>query len=411
MASAPFVGFGFGPIMGGLFLPEAQQSGAFGQLTVAEINADLVQSIRRSDGFYTVNIAMADGVAQNRVGPVEMLNPSVPGDADRLRARLAQASEAATALPSIGIFTAGAPSVADHFAAAIEEKARNPSLPALLVYTAENHNHAAEELQKAILARLSEGARAVHCQRALFQVLNTVIGKMSKVLPIGPEQTGLEPLVPEGGPGFLAEAFNRILISKVSLAGRDSALTAFQQKMDLLPFEHAKLYGHNAVHMLLGLLCQRRGLETVDQARQFPELIGAIRGAFLEEAGPGVIHAHAQEDHLFTQGGWRAYAEELVERMLNPYLQDSTERVVRDLPRKLAWSDRLAGPARLAIRAGVEPRRFRGAIGIACELQFGEPLPESALVELWQKDPQYDQEEALCLLGFLRKRSPQDLPD
>ena len=59
--------------------------------------------------------------------------------------------------------------------------------------------------------------------------------------------------------------------------------------------------------------------------------------------------------------------------MTNPYLRDRTERVIRDTPRKLAWDDRLIGTMRLALDAGVTPRRF--ALGAAGCLLGREPRP------------------------------------
>jgi len=49
----------------------------------------------------------------------------------------------------------------------------------------------------------------------------------------------------------LVEAFNRILISKTSFGdtlatrGFHRGIEVFEEKPDLLPFEEAKLYGHN----------------------------------------------------------------------------------------------------------------------------------------------------------------------
>ena len=74
--------------------------------------------------------------------------------------------------------------------------------------------------------------------------------------------------------------------------------------------------------------------------------------------------------------------------MTNPYLRDRTERVIRDTPRKLGWDDRLVGTMRLALDAGVTPRRF--ALGAAAALKT---LPSSedtagALNALWSAPDQ-----------------------
>ncbi|GAH31599.1 unnamed protein product, partial [marine sediment metagenome] len=45
-----FTGFGFGPIQGGLFVREAFQSGNFTRTVAAEIDAELVDTVRANKG-------------------------------------------------------------------------------------------------------------------------------------------------------------------------------------------------------------------------------------------------------------------------------------------------------------------------------------------------------------------------
>ncbi len=45
-------------------------------------------------------------------------------------------------------------------------------------------------------------------------------------------------------------------------------------------------------------------------------------------------------DPLFTVAGFRASGEDLLARMMNPFLNDTIDRVGRDAPRKLGWNDR-----------------------------------------------------------------------
>ena len=138
------------------------------------------------------------------------------------------------------------------------------------------------------------------------------------------------------------------------------------EKEDLLPFEEAKLYGHNATHALAAYLCSVRGLAHIADLRHDPDLLGFIRDAFLEESGEALIRKHAGKDRLFTPDGYREYADDLLERMTNPYLQDSVERVGRDPHRKLGWDDRLVGTMRVALQQNVVPRRY--ALGTAAAL-------------------------------------------
>lgn len=95
--SKTFVGFGFGPIQSGLFLYEAYQSGKFDRLVVAEVAEHVVDSLRGSNGNYAVNIAGSNAVNVQEVKGIEVLNPYVPTDQQRLIAAISECDEVATA--------------------------------------------------------------------------------------------------------------------------------------------------------------------------------------------------------------------------------------------------------------------------------------------------------------------------
>jgi hypothetical protein len=77
------------------------------------------------------------------VAPVEIYNPAAPVDRAALVAAVAAASELATALPSVAIYAAGgANSVSAILADGLLRKLEIDGPPAV-VYTAENHTHAA----------------------------------------------------------------------------------------------------------------------------------------------------------------------------------------------------------------------------------------------------------------------------
>lgn len=360
-----FVGFGFGPIQSGLFLYEAYRSGNFSRFVVAEVDAALVQAVR-GHGSYTVNIATQAGIEQADVRGVELLDPRVPADRERLLDAIADADELATALPSVAFYDRGEPSVASLLAAGVAR--RQPGRPGVL-YAAENHNHAAELLDAAVRPLGTLGA---------IQPLNTVIGKMSGVIddPDERERLGLRTLTPSTGKTVLVEAFNRILVSRVSVPYR-RAIPVFIEKPDLLPFEEAKLYGHNAIHALIGYLAARRGLTTMAQAAEHPDLMQWARDAFLLECGAALVRKHGQiNDPLFTPDGFRTYADDLLRRMVNPYLNDRVDRVIRDPRRKLGPDDRLFGTMRLALSQRIEPTRMaRGAAAALLHLSSLEDHP------------------------------------
>jgi len=353
MSYRTFVGFGFGPIQSALFLFEAWRSGNFSRFVVAEVMPELVAAIRANGGSYCVNIAHQDGIEQVAVDGVELCNPAVPQDRARLIEAIAQADELATALPSVDFFDRGhETSVARLLADGLERKAG----PAV-IYAAENHNHAAE-----ILAEKIAGHRSVPSH---VQILNTVVGKMSGVITDGDTigALNLAPMTPGACKAILVEEFNRILVSRITLAGFRRGIEVFIEKDDLLPFEEAKLYGHNAIHALIGYLAEQRGLRTMADAAAHPDLLETARRAFIDESGAALIRRHAGlGDSLFTTEGYRAYAEDLLKRMVNPYLNDLVSRVVRDPVRKLGYDDRFFGTMRLALEHGIRPVNLaRGA--------------------------------------------------
>ncbi|HSH14068.1 MAG TPA: hypothetical protein VLA15_09970, partial [Desulfurivibrionaceae bacterium] len=346
------------------------QSGAFGRLVVGEVMPDVVRAIRRAHGFYSLNIAHTDWVEQATVGPIEILDPAREQDRTQLIAAIAAAEEIGTAIPSVAYYADEGPGSLHRLLARGLQQKVSQNGPRAVLYTAENHNHAAEILESKLLAELPGREQEAVQNRVRF--LNTVIGKMSGVIT-DPAEIGSQVLtsVTPGPAGleraFLVESFNRILISKIQFEPPfRRGLAVFEEQAALLPFEEAKLYGHNATHALAAYIGAMAGLSHIADLRAYPELISFLRAAFIEESGRALIKKHAGVDSLFTSEGYRWYANDLLMRMTNPHLRDTVERVGRDPRRKLGWDDRLIGTIRVALEQGVTPRRF--ALGAAAAL-------------------------------------------
>ncbi len=404
-----FVGIGFGAIQAGLFLYEAFRSGNFGRLVVCEVRPDLVNAVRRADGRYTVNVAHADRVEAVCVGPVEIEDPGSTDGRVRLIQAIADADEIATAVPSVQHYVSNTPgSVHRILAGGLRIKADRGG-PRAVHYAAENHNRAAEILERAVAGGIpaAEQPAISHCIR----YLNTVIGKMSGTVDVRTQN--LPPVAPGLDSAFLVEAFNRILISKISFDDENAAppfrrgIECFVEKQDLLPFEEAKLYGHNATHALAAYLGALPGARWIADLREFPGVMDFIRTAFIEESGRAMIRRHAGVDRLFTEDGYRDYADDLLARMVNPYLRDSVERVGRDPARKLAWDDRLVGTMRVALNAGVTPNRYAVGAAAALAAMDGSSVNEgtnaaSWLEPIWRGSTP-DPEEERAVLDLIEK--------
>lgn len=402
-----FVGFGFGPIQAGLFLAEAFASGNFERLVVAEVLPDVVAAVHRA-GSFTVNIGHADHISALTVAPVEIYNPADPADRRRLVEAVAVAGEMATALPSVAHYGTGDEAgVASIVAEGLLRKVEIDGPPAI-VYTAENHTRAAELLAEAVTAALPAGRRDAALRRVQF--LNTIIGKMSGA----PEEAeDLHPIAPGLQRAFLVEAFNRIYISQVQRPPDDPLWAAFRrgievfiEKPDLAPFAEAKLYCHNAGHALAAYLAHALGFRRMDELRSRPDVIEFVRSAMLEESGDPLCARFAGVDPLFTPEGMRAYVDDLITRMLNPFVRDAVARVGRDPARKLGWDDRLIGAMRRALAADVIPRRY--ALGAAAALLWLNIPPtqaEAYLIALWRRSAPPDAKEERKVLPLIAEAS------
>jgi mannitol-1-phosphate 5-dehydrogenase len=369
-----FVGFGFGPIQSALVGYEAQCSGNFSSLTIAEVDQGLVDSVRANDSTVHINIAHADRVEPADLTELQLLNPTVEADRPALAQAVREADELATAVPSVDFYEKG---IAQTLAANIDD-----SKPRIL-YACENNNYAARHLNDAIA---KSGSLPANCP-----ILNTVIGKMSGVIAdcATIEELGLVRMTPGSDKAVLVEAFNAIQIDRIRLDGFARGIPVFEEKADLLPFEEAKLFGHNAIHALLGYLAAERGYSAMSDIAADSELLEIGRTAFIDECGAALIGKYAGTgDELFTPPGFRDYAEDLLIRMHNPFLQDAVARICRDPQRKLSWDDRLVGTMHLALTQGVEPLKM--ARGVLAALRFRQPDTEitasgveATLREIW----------------------------
>lgn len=390
------LGFGFGPIQAGLFFYEASRTGLFDSFIVADVVQELVDSLNRANGAYCINIATANGIEPHEIKGVQAFNSRTPGGRKALIEAVAKADEIVTALPSVKFFGAGEPgSVVDILSEGLRQRTREKSRKRTILYTAENNNHAAEVLEAALRKHLGMDADPA---MDLCQCLNTVIGKMSGVVTDTTQmaEQKLERMTPDAGRCFLVEEFNRILISSIRWPDFQRGIVVFEEKPDLLPFEEAKLFGHNATHALMGFLARRKQCRFMNEIRDQAGLFEFARTAFMEESGRALCRKHAGVDKLFTESGYRAYVEDLLVRMMNPNLRDSVDRVVRDPRRKLGWDDRLLGTMRLAMSQGIKPNHY--AIGAAAALELlaeTESKPaDSLLTEIFDEAQAPEQERA-----------------
>ncbi len=65
------------------------------------------------------------------------------------------------------------------------------------------------------------------------------------------------------------------------------------EKDQLLPFEEAKLYGHNAIHALMAYLGALKGYTKMSQLRGDSVIMQIARDAFINESGAALINKYS----------------------------------------------------------------------------------------------------------------------
>jgi mannitol-1-phosphate 5-dehydrogenase len=357
------VGLGFGAIQSGLFVYEADRSEAYAPPLVIDVRADLVAGLRADEGRFRVNIARADRVDVVDIGPINVADSSVEAERPGIIEAIAAADEFASALPSVAFYRTDGPNSPHQLLA--EGLRRRTRPEPLIVFCAENHRSAAELLEAAVLAAVPDDERERVAGRARY--LDTVIGKMSGVITDETElrANALVTITSALPQAFLVEEFDRILVSRVG-GGLHPGMPVLREVDDLAPFEDAKLLGHNATHALAGFLGALLDLTLVAELAHVEGAMGFLRSAFIEESGVTLRRRWEGADELFSEFGYAAFADDLLERMVNPWLADTIERAGRDPRRKLGWDDRLVGLIRVGLAEGVPTPRY--AMGVAAGL-------------------------------------------
>ncbi len=359
-----FLGIGAGPIQTGIFVSGAAQGG-FSRIVLADVDEALVAALR-SAGSVTVNTAGSESVESSTFDGIEVYNPAVAEDRERLVQVAATADAVCTALPSTALFGHIAPWLTEAFQSDPDRRR--------YIFAAENSTTAAEELRE----KVGEFAETYY--------LDTVIGKMSKVFTT--DESELLPLAPDLDRGHLVEAFNDIYTA--SAPGLEElGIEGLYPKQDLYPFEEAKLYGHNTTHFMLAFLLHERGCRYMHEAADQPDLVALTKSVLVEECGAALCRKHAGADPFFAPAAFREFAHGLVDRMVSPVLKDSIDRVIRDPERKLGWQDRMIGSIRLCLDQGVQPSQLLSATAAAARESFGQDAAAVAagLANLWSAAP------------------------
>ncbi|UCG28502.1 MAG: hypothetical protein JSV24_03840, partial [Bacteroidales bacterium] len=328
---------------------------------LTEVDEEKIENIRRNESSYSINIASYDRITPVRIGPVEILNPVINSEREKILDAVRVANDIVTAVPSVDLYEKGG--IAGILRQGLSERKK----PAL-VYASENHMEAAVILKELVFGKKMPN----HIRFA-----DTVIERMG-----GPhfdkkfiKSCNLSPVTPAMDQALLVEDFDRIIVEKTEfkeVEGFSSLFNRFHATHRINMFEELKLLGHNAVHFLLGCLAGLKGYRFISEYNGDSDfgLIGV--DALLHETGGWFKEKYRSTgEQVATEQGFREWTEQLCRRIVNPFLYDLVPRVIRDPGRKLGWNDRITSTIREAIRAGIQPRRY--FLGIASALFLFDP--------------------------------------
>ena len=312
---------------------------ASAQLVFADVNTTLVASLA-SHGEYTISKADLERVTPLTVSGVEAFDTGRPDSRARLAAELAAADFCIT---SVGARVL--PLVGRSIAEALREV---PDRSPLNFLCCENHRDAAGLLHDSVAEVLGAEQAEARCG-----FVNTVVGRMCQNLTRADRD--LPPLTPDLDTVIFVEDYDPFPVDAGALRGAAPEMPWLEPVPTdrFVAYEHRKLYGHNGVHALLGVLGKARGYTYFYEAGQDAELDRLGREAMWEEVGAALVRAHPQH---FTTESLDAFASNLYARLVNPVFADEIERGARDTLRMIRPEDgRLAVAALFVAAQGLQP--------------------------------------------------------
>ena len=290
-----------------------------------DANPDLVAALER-DGSYPHLTVSNRGTERTTIAPVTALHVSE-------RARIAeQVTTADLVVTSVG--AAALPKVADTLAEglAVRLAAGGPPLDILL---AENLHDAAGRMRALLTERLPQFPETTLDAQLGF--VETSIGRMIPVTTAAADSTEIR-----------VEPYRQLPYDDAARRGPALAVPGLVADPSV-PFSfyvERKLYVHNLGHFLCGLLARDAGIELISEAIADPCIHRITRGAMIESCQALSVRYGRPLEPLID------HVDDLLDRFGNRALGDTVERIIRDLPRKLAPDDRVAGALSAALAAG-----------------------------------------------------------
>lgn len=338
--------FGAGAVGLG-FLGELLSSSGW-EMTFADIDSELVATLNKRGRAVFSKIGAR--IEQVEVSPVSAIDLRVPSADEQLTAALAEADLVFTAAGARAFEATG------KLLASAAESTSFTHQP-LNILCCENHRDAAAALVE-VTGQATKGPQPL---QAKFAFVNAVIARMCQRL------TSDECALPAVAPGLdiviATESYQLLPIDGSAAAVPVPEFEGLRilSGAEFQAWDHRKLYAHNGVHAVLGVLGKLAGHTYMYECRQDPEVDAAGRRVMWEEVGGALVRVHSQ---VFTRADHDAFAEDLYDRITSRLFADTTDRATRNTLRMIQPQDaRLSRAGEFVLRSGGQPRGV--ALGIA----------------------------------------------
>ena len=170
----------------------------------------------------------------------------------------------------------------------------------------------------------------------------------------------------DGGLDVTIESFYEWVIDRTPFHGHEPPIIGVTWVDDLQPFIERKLFTVNTGHAAAAYFGHARGFIGIREALATPELQAEVR-AVLDETKTLLV-----EKHGFSEQRQQEYIERTMQRISNPQLPDTCQRVGRNPLRKLGRHERFIGPAAELAERGQPVWHLLTAVGAALRFDVAE---------------------------------------
>ncbi|MBQ8803075.1 MAG: mannitol-1-phosphate 5-dehydrogenase [Tyzzerella sp.] len=249
------------------------------------------------------------------------------------------------------------PRIAPTFVAGIRAKIANGSKEYLNIIACENALRASSQLKAHIYGALNDEEKAYCDEYVGFPDCS-----VDRIVP---------PMVNEIPTDVVVENYYEWNVEKASFKGEIPAIEGMNLADNLDAYIERKLFTLNTGHCITAYLGVIKGLSTIKDAIEDPEIYALVHEA-MEQSGAGLVKKHG-----FDAEAHAAYIEKIIKRFKNPYLNDDVARVGREPLRKLSATDRLIKPTMTALGFGLPVDKL--IVGIAAALRYNNPEDPQSL--------------------------------